>query len=107
VANSAVWNDDAVLGALESATFWVKGLPFVKSLSGDWKFFLAPNPNSVPVNFYGGSFPDSEWKSLPGICIHIDDSHTHTHTYIYILAHTHTDLCVNIYIFSFISPFSI
>ncbi|KAM3685851.1 hypothetical protein ACJW31_11G150000 [Castanea mollissima] len=65
VANSAVWNDDAVLGAFESATFWVKGLPFVKSLSGYWKFFLAPNPNSVPVNFYDGSFPDPEWKTLP------------------------------------------
>lgn len=107
MANSAVWNDDAVLGALESATFWVKGLPFVKSLSGNWKFFLAPNPNSVPVNFYGGSFLDSEWKTLPGICIHIDDTHTHTYILAHKHTHTHTDLCVYMYIFSFISPFSI
>ena len=97
MANSAVWNDDAVLGALESATFWVKGLPFVKSLSGDWKFFLAPNPNSVPVNFYGGSFPDSEWKTLPGICIHIDDTHTHTHT--------HRLMCIYVYIFIYFTIF--
>lgn len=38
-SNLATWDDDAVSGALESAAFWVKGLPFVKSLSGHWKFF--------------------------------------------------------------------
>lgn len=64
VANSAVWNDDAVRGALDSAAFWVKGLPFVKSLSGHWKFFLAPSPDSVP-NFYDSAFLDSEWETLP------------------------------------------
>ncbi|KAL5570362.1 hypothetical protein UlMin_026937 [Ulmus minor] len=65
VANNAVWNDDAVNGALDSAAFWVKNLPFVKSLSGYWKFFLAFSPSEVPENFYDGSFPDSEWKTLP------------------------------------------
>lgn len=65
VSNSAVWNDDAVSGALDSAAFWVKGLPFIKSLSGYWKFFLAPNPTSVPVNFYDCSFEDSDWQTLP------------------------------------------
>ncbi|KAG7948525.1 hypothetical protein I3843_13G012200 [Carya illinoinensis] len=65
VANSAVWNDDAVRGSLDSAAFWVKGLPFVKSLSGYWNFFLAANPNGVPVNFYDTEFQDSEWQTLP------------------------------------------
>lgn len=66
VANSAVWNDDAVNGALDSASFWVKGLPFVKSLSGYWKFFLASRPSKVPENFYDSAFHDSEWETLPG-----------------------------------------
>lgn len=66
VANSAVWNDDAVVGALDCAAFWVKGLPFVKSLSGYWKFYLAPGPTSVPMNFYDSSFEDSTWETLPG-----------------------------------------
>ena len=66
VANSAFWNDDAVVGALDCAAFWVKGLPFVKSLSGYWKFYLAPGPTSVPKNFYDSSFEDSTWQTLPG-----------------------------------------
>lgn len=71
VSNSAVWDDDAVPGALDSAALWVKDLPFVKSLSGYWKFFLASSPRNVPVNFYDTAFQDSEWETLPGkhICI--------------------------------------
>ncbi|OMO87190.1 hypothetical protein COLO4_20752 [Corchorus olitorius] len=65
VSNSAVWNDDAVQKALDSAAFWVKGLPFVKSLSGYWKFFLASSPTSVPKDFYENSFQDSDWDTLP------------------------------------------
>ncbi|KAL5720056.1 beta-galactosidase [Ranunculus cassubicifolius] len=65
VSNSAVWADEAVAGALDSAAFWVKDLPFVKSLSGYWKFWLAPNPTSVPKNFYDGTFDDLEWNALP------------------------------------------
>lgn len=69
VSNTAVWNDDAVQKALDSAAFWVNGLPFVKSLSGYWKFFLASNPNAVPKNFYESAFQDSDWETLPGkIC---------------------------------------
>ncbi|XP_057976450.1 uncharacterized protein LOC131163754 [Malania oleifera] len=64
VSSSAVWNDDAVSGALDCAAFWVKGLPFVKSLSGYWKFFLAPSPTSVPVNFYDSGFQDFVWETL-------------------------------------------
>lgn len=66
VSKSAVWNDDAVQGALDSAAFWVKSLPFVKSLSGFWKFFLAPSPTKIPKNFYDPAFQDSEWETLPG-----------------------------------------
>ncbi|XP_020414127.1 uncharacterized protein LOC18785437 [Prunus persica] len=65
VSNSAVWDDDAVPGALDSAALWVKDLPFVKSLSGYWKFFLASSPRNVPVNFYDTAFQDSEWETLP------------------------------------------
>lgn len=65
-SNSACWDDDAVFGALESAAFWVKGLPYVESLSGHWKFFLAPSPESVPGNFYDITFNDSDWEALPG-----------------------------------------
>lgn len=91
VANSAVWNDDAVCGALDSAAFWVKGLPFVKSLSGYWKFFLAPSPNSVPVNFHDSAYLDSEWETLPGTCMSIDGNiHVHLDMDMYIPMHTNT-----------------
>lgn len=66
VSNSAVWDDGAVSAALACAAFWVKGLPFVKSLSGYWKFVLAPNPAHVPLNFYDSTFEDSAWGTLPG-----------------------------------------
>lgn len=65
VSNSAVWDDDSVSAALDCAAFWVKGLPFVKSLSGYWKFFLAPNHVSVPLNFYDSGYEDSAWENLP------------------------------------------
>ncbi|KAG5565113.1 hypothetical protein RHGRI_001118 [Rhododendron griersonianum] len=65
VSNSAVWDDGAVSAALACAAFWVKGLPFVKSLSGYWKFVLAPNPAHVPLNFYDSTFEDSAWGTLP------------------------------------------
>ncbi|GAB4852088.1 hypothetical protein Ancab_016278 [Ancistrocladus abbreviatus] len=65
LSNSAVWNDDAVSAALDSASLWVKGLPFVMSLSGYWNFYLAHAPSSVPVNFYHSDFQDSTWGTLP------------------------------------------
>ncbi|KAI4332992.1 hypothetical protein L6164_017850 [Bauhinia variegata] len=65
ISKSAVWNDDAVQGALDSAAYWVKDSPFIKSLSGYWKFFLAANPASVPAKFYESDFQDSKWDTLP------------------------------------------
>lgn len=65
-SNDAVWNDDAVVGALECAACWVKGLPFLQSLSGSWKFFLSSSPENVPANFFDGNFDDSAWDTLPG-----------------------------------------
>lgn len=65
VSNSAVWDDDAVYEALTSAAFWTNGLPFVKSLSGHWKFFLASSPADVPLNFHKSSFQDSKWEAIP------------------------------------------
>uniref|UniRef100_A0A5B7BXV9 beta-galactosidase n=1 Tax=Davidia involucrata TaxID=16924 RepID=A0A5B7BXV9_DAVIN len=65
VSKSAVWDDAAVSGALDCAAFWVKGLPFVKSLSGYWKFLLASSPSNVPLNFYDSAFQDSTWETLP------------------------------------------
>jgi beta-galactosidase len=64
-ANTAVWNDDAVRSALESAALWSKGLPYAKSLSGYWKFLLAPSAESVPEKFYDARFDDSNWEALP------------------------------------------
>lgn len=77
VANSAVWNDDAVRGALDSAANLVKNLPFIKSLSGYWKFFLASSPKKVPENFYDTAFGDLDWDTLPG-------KHLYIYIYIYI-----------------------
>ncbi|KAK7283944.1 hypothetical protein RIF29_13694 [Crotalaria pallida] len=65
VSKSAVWNDDAVDEGLDCCKFWVKDLPFVKSLSGYWKFFLADSPSTVPNKFFESKFQDSEWKNLP------------------------------------------
>uniref|UniRef100_A0A1D1Y8V4 beta-galactosidase n=1 Tax=Anthurium amnicola TaxID=1678845 RepID=A0A1D1Y8V4_9ARAE len=65
ISDSAVWHDDAISAALENAADWVKNLPFVNSLSGYWKFLLAPNPAAVPENFYDISFDDSCWAALP------------------------------------------
>lgn len=65
LAESAVWSDDAVSASLDSAAYWVKGLPFVKSLSGYWKFHLASNPGAVPHEFHENSFDDSSWDTLP------------------------------------------
>ncbi|KAI4383912.1 hypothetical protein MLD38_009699 [Melastoma candidum] len=65
VANSAAWNDDAIPAALLNAASWVEGLPYVKSLSGHWKFFLATSPDDVPVDFHDSAFQDSGWDSLP------------------------------------------
>ncbi|XP_047947875.1 beta-galactosidase [Salvia hispanica] len=64
VSKEAVWDDDAVVKAIDCAAYWVKNLPFVKSLSGDWKFFLAPNPTDAP-EFYDSSFQDSTWNTIP------------------------------------------
>ncbi|CAI0461856.1 unnamed protein product, partial [Linum tenue] len=65
VFESAVWDDDAVQAALDSAALWVKDLPYVKSLSGFWKFFLAPCPAKVPPAFHDVAFQDAEWGMLP------------------------------------------
>ncbi|KAH9617726.1 hypothetical protein KSS87_001056 [Heliosperma pusillum] len=61
----AIWDDNAVSAALECASSWVKGLPFVKSLSGYWKFNLASSPSSVPSNFYRSDFRDDAWGTVP------------------------------------------
>ncbi|KAL0397637.1 UNVERIFIED_CONTAM: Beta-galactosidase, partial [Sesamum calycinum] len=65
VSKTAVWDDDAVAKALDCAAYWVKDLPFVKSLSGTWKFFLASSPVSTPSEFYDSSFQDASWASIP------------------------------------------
>ncbi|OAE24902.1 hypothetical protein AXG93_2931s1450 [Marchantia polymorpha subsp. ruderalis] len=63
--DEAVWGDDAIAAALESAAFWVKGLTNVLSLSGYWKFHLAPKPREVPLGFQLVDFDDGSWSSLP------------------------------------------
>lgn len=66
VSKEAVWDDDAVVKAIDCAAYWVKNLPFVKSLSGDWKFFLASSPSDTPSKFYDDLFQDSTWSTIPG-----------------------------------------
>lgn len=63
---AAVWDDGAIVKALDCAANWVKNLPFVRSLSGNWKFFLASKPSSVPLEFYDRSYEDSSWDTIPG-----------------------------------------
>lgn len=65
VADRAVWGDEAVSAALESASSWVDGLPFVMSLSGYWKFRMANMPEDVPEQFHTPGFDDSTWNYLP------------------------------------------
>ncbi|KAL2609958.1 hypothetical protein R1flu_028531 [Riccia fluitans] len=65
MADEAVWGDAAVSEALESAAYWVKGLANVISLSGYWKFHLAPKPDEVPPGFQSEGFLDESWASLP------------------------------------------
>lgn len=65
VSKSAVWDDDAVSGSIECAKFWVQDLPFVKSLSGHWKFILAQSPSTAPSNFHDSEFQDSTWETIP------------------------------------------
>lgn len=79
ISISAPWDNDAVSSALDSAALWVKDLPFVMSLSGYWKFCLAPSPNKVPLNFHDGSFEDSTWETIPGSIFF------HLYMYIYFL----------------------
>lgn len=65
IAKSAVWDDDAVSASIECAKYWVQNLPFVKSLSGYWKFFLAQSPATTPSNFHDTIFQDSTWETIP------------------------------------------
>lgn len=64
-SKSVSWDDDAVSEALDCAANWTKGLPFVKSLSGYWKFCLAQCPSSAPLDFQDSTFEDSDWKDIP------------------------------------------
>lgn len=61
----AIWDDGAVTAALDCASSWVKDLPYVKSLSGHWKFHLASTPSGVPRDCYRDDFHDSAWGTLP------------------------------------------
>ncbi|GER28530.1 beta-galactosidase [Striga asiatica] len=65
VSKEAVWDDNAIAKALDCAAYWVKDLPFVKSLSGHWKFFLSSSPDKVPAQFHDSSFQDSSWATIP------------------------------------------
>ena len=39
--------------------------PRVRSLSGDWRFHLAPRPSAVPVGFERPGFDDTGWAKIP------------------------------------------
>jgi hypothetical protein len=67
LAEKAPWGDESVDAAIESAAHWVHGLANVMSLSGQWKFHLAPKPDEVPQNFEETGYDDTKWASLPGV----------------------------------------
>ena len=39
--------------------------PYVQSLNGDWRFFLAPNPAATPEGFQRAAFDDGAWGAIP------------------------------------------
>ncbi len=39
--------------------------PAFRSLSGRWRFRLAPRPSAVPTGFAGADFPDEGWDEIP------------------------------------------
>ncbi|HEY1750492.1 MAG TPA: glycoside hydrolase family 2 TIM barrel-domain containing protein [Caulobacteraceae bacterium] len=39
--------------------------PWVRSLSGTWRFTLAPSPEAVPADFAAPGFDDAGWSDLP------------------------------------------
>eukprot|EP00850_Spirogloea_muscicola_P019285 SM000187S03902 [mRNA] locus=s187:126147:133401:- [translate_table: standard] len=65
LADQAVWGPEAHAAAVDSAQQWTTGLPNVLSLSGLWKFHLAPKPEDVPTGFFNPTFDDSSWGVLP------------------------------------------
>ena len=38
--------------------------PFVQSLNGDWRFYLAPRPEEVPEGFFRAGFDASDWVEI-------------------------------------------
>ena len=57
------------LGAYPDGTAALAGdrlaSPYVHSLNGAWKFYLAPTPETVPSQFFSEGFNDSDWASIP------------------------------------------
>jgi len=39
--------------------------PYFQLLNGDWRFCYAPNPASVPADFYAVDYPDAGWDTIP------------------------------------------
>lgn len=39
--------------------------PWLQSLNGDWRFHWVPKPADRPTEFFGTSFDDSAWKTIP------------------------------------------
>jgi len=39
--------------------------PYYLSLDGFWKFYLAPNPDTLPDGFQGEVYDDSQWTLMP------------------------------------------
>lgn len=65
-AAKALWDDKALPEALKSARQWTSDLPYTQSLSGDWKFHLAPKPEEVPKDFVEPAYNDGSWGDLAG-----------------------------------------
>ena len=71
VAEALDWENPSVLGRNKEpyrsshSLIDENGASVCCSLSGDWKFNWAPNPDARPVDFCKADFDDSAWDTLP------------------------------------------
>jgi beta-galactosidase len=42
-----------------------KSSPYARLLNGAWKFYLAPNPETVPDQFFSAAYDDAGWTNIP------------------------------------------
>lgn len=68
---SQLWPHPEAASAAAAPGF-LRGSPWLLSLSGDWRFKWAPSPDAKPEGSHGTNFDDSNWEflSVPG-CVEL------------------------------------